>query len=232
MIVGAGLASALLLTRIIHKNLEMLPVLYCEWFLPVFTVDGVPDSDEGILRSSDRILLPILKMPGHFPWGSTDLHHNWQIQTASHSTIVVDRGNQSGMKDYFKGHYMPHASQQIFYDDGEHAASTVAYNDRMYPGVRVWRAISVLDGAYLVVDVILSDEEHIYNRWFHGVPDESNALKGINLDMKPRPEPLGDMVVIDGKPYEVILNPDGTEVKTCKGVTRKVLSVVAKRKEF
>jgi hypothetical protein len=40
--------------------------------------------------------------PGHFHWGSTDLHHKWQIQTASHSTIVVDKHNHSGMKDYFK----------------------------------------------------------------------------------------------------------------------------------
>ena len=54
--------------------------------------------------------------PGHFPWGSTDLHHTWQIQSASHSTLVVDRHNQSGMKDYFKGHYMrriPHSKSSL-----------------------------------------------------------------------------------------------------------------------
>ena len=124
--------------------------------------------------------------PGHFNWGSTDLHHKWQIQSASHATIIVDRRNQSGMLDYVKDHYMPHASQQVFYEDGEHAASVVAYNDRMYPGVRMWRAVSVLDGAYLVIDVIRSDEEHTYDRWFHGVPDKTNGLDGIGLDMKPR----------------------------------------------
>ena len=43
---------------------------------------------------------------------------------------------------------------------------------------------------------------------------------------------LGIMIVLDGKPYEIILNPYGAEIKTCKGVTRKVLSVVVKRKEF
>ncbi|MDP2984915.1 MAG: hypothetical protein Q8O92_16470, partial [Candidatus Latescibacter sp.] len=42
---------------------QTLPVLYCEWFLPVFSVEGVPDSDEGILRSSDRIDLPLIIMP-------------------------------------------------------------------------------------------------------------------------------------------------------------------------
>lgn len=130
--------------------------------------------------------------PGHFPWGSTDLHHNWQIQSASHSTIVVDRRNQSGMKDYFKDHYMPHASRQIFYEEGEYATSTVAYNDRMYPGVEIWRAVSVLDGAYVVLDIMRSEQEHTYDRWFHGVPDNSNGLEGIALDLKPHVEPLGD----------------------------------------
>jgi len=139
--------------------------------------------------------------PGHFPWGSTDLHHKWQIQSASHSTLIVDRQNQSGMKDYFKDHYMPHTSQQIFFEDGEDAASTVVYNDRIYPGVKIWRAVCVLDGAYLVLDLLRSDEEHIYDRWFHGVPDESNGLDGIHLDMKPRSEPLGD---VDG--YEMTQN--------------------------
>ena len=139
--------------------------------------------------------------PGHFPWGSTDLHHKWQIQSASHSTLVVDQRNQSGMKDYFKDHYMPHASRQVFYENGEHAASTVAYNDRIYPGVRIWRAVSVLDGACLVLDILRSDKEHVYDRWFHGVPDKSNGLQGIHLDMKPRTEPLGDT---DG--YDMVNN--------------------------
>ena len=139
--------------------------------------------------------------PGHFAWGSTDLHHEWQIQSASHSTIVVDRRNQSGMKDYFKDHYMPHASQQIFYEDSGDASSTVAYNDRIYPGVKIWRAVCVLDGAYLVLDVLRSDEEHIYDRWFHGVPDRSNGLDGIDLEMKTRPGALGDT---DG--YEMVGN--------------------------
>ncbi|MFC1528802.1 heparinase II/III family protein, partial [Candidatus Latescibacterota bacterium] len=139
--------------------------------------------------------------PGHFPWGSTDLHHEWQIQSASHSTIVVDRRNQSGMKDYIKDHYMPHASQQLLFEEGKDAASTVAYNDRMYPGVKIWRAVSVLDGAYLVLDMIRSDEEHVYDRWFHGVPDNSNGLEGIDLDMKPHREHLGDT---DG--YKMVQN--------------------------
>ncbi|MCE5248815.1 heparinase II/III family protein [bacterium] len=139
--------------------------------------------------------------PGHFPWGSTDLHHEWQIQSASHSTIVVDRRNQSGMKDYFKDHYMPHASRQLSFEDGSDAASTVVFNDRIYPGVKIWRAVCVLDGAYLVLDLLRSDSEHVYDRWFHGVPDKSNGLAGIHLDMKPHPEPLGSA---DG--YEMVQN--------------------------
>jgi hypothetical protein len=139
--------------------------------------------------------------PGHFHWGSTDLHHKWQIQSASHSTIVVDRNNQSGMKDYFKDHYMPHASEQLFFDEGTDASSAVAYNDRIYPGVKIWRAVCVLDGAYLVLDLLRSDEQHVYDRWFHGVPDRSNSLEGIHLDMKPRSEVLGD---VDG--YEMVRN--------------------------
>ena len=146
--------------------------------------------------------------PGHFPWGSTDLHHKWQIQSASHSTITVDRRNQSGMKDYFKDHYMPHTSEQLFFEDGLHAASTVAYNDRIYPGVKIWRAVCVLDGAYLVMDMLRSDEEHIYDRWFHGVPDKSNGLKGIHLGMKARTEPLGDT---DG--YEMVKNLSTAETE-------------------
>ncbi|MDP2984927.1 MAG: heparinase II/III family protein, partial [Candidatus Latescibacter sp.] len=139
--------------------------------------------------------------PGHFAWGSTDLHHAWQIQSASHSTIVVDRANQSGMKDYFKDHYMPHASEQITFEDGPDAASTLTRNDRIYPGVKIWRAVCVLDGAYLVLDLLRSDKEHIYDHWFHGVPDKSNGLAGIHLDMKPRPEPLGKT-----EGYEMVQN--------------------------
>ena len=139
--------------------------------------------------------------PGHFDWGSTDLHHEWQIQSASHSTIVVNRHNQSGMKDYFKDHYMPHFSKQISFEDGPDAASTLTYNDRIYPGVKIWRAVCVLDGAYLVMDLLRADKEHIYDDWFHGVPDKSNGLAGIHLDMKPRPEPLGKT---DG--YEMVQN--------------------------
>ena len=130
--------------------------------------------------------------PGHFHWGSTDLHHNWQIQTASHSTIVVDRHNQSDMKDYFKDFYMPHPSKQLFFEDGKDAAVTVAYNDRIYPGVKIWRVVAVLDGAALVIDCLRSDSPHTYDRWFHGVPDKSNGLDGFSLDLKPRSEPLGD----------------------------------------
>ena len=36
---------------------------------------------------------------------------------------------------------------------------------------------------------------------------------------------LGLRVTLDGKRYEVILNPDRAEVKTCAGSTRNVLSV-------
>lgn len=139
--------------------------------------------------------------PGHFPWGSTDLHHKWQIQSASHSTIVVDRKNQSGMKDYFKDHYMPHVSKQLFFEEGEHSSSSVVFNDRIYPGVRIWRAVSVLDGACILIDMMRSDSEHVYDHWFHGVPDHSNGLSGIQLAMKPRSEPLGKT---DG--YEMVSN--------------------------
>ncbi len=147
--------------------------------------------------------------PGHFAWGSTDLHHLWQIQSASHATIVVDRANQSGMKDYFKDHYMPHASEQIAFEDSPHAAYTLTRNDRIYPGVKIWRAVCVLDGAFLTLDLLRSDKEHTYDYWFHGVPDKSNGLEGIHLDMKPRPEPLGKT---DG--YEMVRNlSSGTTVK-------------------
>ncbi len=137
--------------------------------------------------------------PGHFHWGSTDLHHEWQIQAASHTTIVVDTENHSGMTDYFKGHYMPHPSEQIHFSEGPHAAATVAYNDRIHPGVRIWRAVGVLDGACLVIDVLRSEEEHTYDWWFHGVPDHSNGRGGIGLALSPRPEPLGD-----GNGYEMV----------------------------
>jgi len=129
--------------------------------------------------------------PGHFHWGSTDLHHGWQIQSASHTTIVVDRHNHSGMKDYFKGHYMPHPSEQVYFSDGPRAAATVAFNDRIYPGVRIWRAVCVLDGACLVMDALMSDGRHTYDWWFHGVPDRSNGRDGIGLALSPRPAPLG-----------------------------------------
>ena len=129
--------------------------------------------------------------PGHFPWGSTDLHHLWQIQTASHTTVVVDRRNHSGMKDYLKGHYEPHPSRQLFFDEGPDGAAALAFNDRIAPGVKIWRAVCVLDGVYLVADILRSDREHTYDWWFHGVPDHSNGLAGIQAEMKPRTEPLG-----------------------------------------
>jgi hypothetical protein len=128
---------------------------------------------------------------GHFPWGSTDLHHLWQIQTASHTTVVVDKRNHSGMKDYFKGHYQPHPSRQVFYEEGPLGTAALAYNDRIAPGVKIWRAICVLDGAYFVADILRSESEHTYDWWFHGVPDHSDGLTGIHADMKARPEPLG-----------------------------------------
>jgi hypothetical protein len=130
--------------------------------------------------------------PGHFPWGSTDLHHQWQIQSASHTTLVVDAQNQSGMRDYFKGHYKPHASEQVFYEEGEFAAVTMAHNSRIYPGVDIWRAVCVLDGVYLVADMLRSDKEHTYDWWFHGIPDKSNGLTGIRAPMNPRSATLGE----------------------------------------
>ncbi len=151
--------------------------------------------------------------PGQVAWGSTDLHQKWQIQSASHSTIVVDRANQSGMKDYFKDHYMPHASKQITFEDGHDATSTLTFNDRIYPGVKIWRAVCVLDGAFLTLDLLRSDKEHTYDYWFHGVPDKSNGLEGIHLDMKSRPEPLGKT---DG--YEMVLN-------LSSGITQKDMAV-------
>jgi hypothetical protein len=51
--------------------------------------------------------------------------------------------------------------------------------------------VCVLDGAYLVMDMLRSEKEHTYDWWFHGVPDHSNGLAGIQADFKPRPEPLG-----------------------------------------
>jgi hypothetical protein len=145
--------------------------------------------------------------PGHFPWGSTDLHHNWQIQSASHTTLVVDSHNQSGMKDYFKGHYQPHASEQVCYEEGEHATVTLAYNNRIYPGVDIWRAVCVLDGVYLVADILRSDKAHTYDWWFHGVPDKSDGLTGIQAALRPRPEPLGKE---DG--YQMVRNLSSARV--------------------
>lgn len=139
--------------------------------------------------------------PGHFHWGSTDLHHNWQIQSASHSTLVVDCRNHSGMKDYFKGHYMPHPSEQLYFEDGKDAAATVAYNDRIYPGVGIWRAVCVLDGAFLIIDALRSESEHTYDRWFHGVPDFSNGREGLSVELKPRLESIGEE---DG--YDMVQN--------------------------
>ena len=40
---------------------------------------------------------------------------------------------------------------------------------------------------------------------------------------------LGLRIVLGGKQYEVILNPDRTHVKTCRGMTRKILSVEVMR---
>ena len=155
---------------------------------------GIPDN-----RGSFSVLSLALNFrgyhaqsyPGHFAWGSTDLHHQWQIQSASHSTIIVDARNQSGMKDYFKGHYQPHASEQVFYEDGKDAAVTMAYNDRIYPGVKIWRAVCVLDGAYLIMDILRSEKDHTYDWWFHGVPDHSNGRDGIHASLSPHPDPIG-----------------------------------------
>ncbi|MHB9031326.1 MAG: heparinase II/III domain-containing protein, partial [Candidatus Latescibacterota bacterium] len=146
--------------------------------------------------------------PGHFPWGSTDLHHGWQVQSASHTTLVVDSRNQSGMKDYFKGHYQPHASEQVFYEEGDHAAVTLAHNNRIYPGVDIWRAVCVLDGVYLVADILRSEKEHTYDWWFHGVPDKSDGLTGIRAALKPRSEPLGKE---DG--YQMVRNLSSARAK-------------------
>ena len=145
--------------------------------------------------------------PGHFAWGSTDLHHQWQIQSASHSTLVVDCHNHSGMKDYFKGHYQPHASEQVFYEDGKDAAVTLAYNDRIYPGVKIWRAVCVLDGAYVIMDILRSEKEHTYDWWFHGVPDHSNGRDGIHAPLAPHPDPLGKE---DG--YQMVQNLSSARV--------------------
>ncbi len=129
--------------------------------------------------------------PGHFNWGSTDLHHLWQIQTASHTTVVVDRRNHSGMKDYYKGHYQPHPSRGLFFGEGPLATAALAENTRIAPGVRMDRAVCVFDGLYLVIDMLRSASPHTYDWWFHGVPDKAGGAKGIAADFKPRPEPLG-----------------------------------------
>jgi hypothetical protein len=57
-----------------------------------------------------------------------------------------------------------------------------------------------------VLDVLRSEEEHVYDRWFHGVPDRSNGLSGIGLDMQPRATALGDT---DG--YEMVSNLSSAE---------------------
>ena len=132
--------------------------------------------------------------PGHFDWGSTDWHHAWQIMSASHSTIVVDMRNQSGLRepDYTKGSYGPHPSTQLYYSDQEGVPATVVYNDRIYPGVRIWRGLAVIDSAFVVMDRIESDTPHTYDWFFYGVPDKSDGLAGIHLDMRERSAPLGE----------------------------------------
>ena len=67
----------------------------------------------------------------------------------------------------------------------------------------------MLDGAYLVLDVLRSDKEHIYDSWFHGVPDRSNGLEGIQLDMKPLIESLGE---VDG--YEMVNNLSSSVIES------------------
>ncbi len=129
--------------------------------------------------------------PGHFPWGSTDLHHLWQIQTASHTTVVVDTRNHSGMKDYYKGHYQPHPSRGLFFGEGPLATAALAENDRIAPGVRMDRAVCVFDGLYLVIDLLRSESPHTYDWWFHGVPDKAGGAKGVAAEFRPRTEPLG-----------------------------------------
>ena len=49
--------------RLPSEYVKEFPVLYCEWFMPLFSIVGMPDSDEGILRSSDLISLPLIIMP-------------------------------------------------------------------------------------------------------------------------------------------------------------------------
>jgi len=131
---------------------------------------------------------------GHFDWGSTDWHHSWQIMSASHSTIVVDKHNQSGLRelDYTKGSYGPHPSTQLYYNDQEDVPATVVYNDRIYPGVKIWRALAVIDGAFILMDRLESDKPHTYDWFFYGVPDRSDGLAGIHLNMEKRDMPLGD----------------------------------------
>ncbi len=131
---------------------------------------------------------------GQFNWGSTDWHHAWQIMSASHSTIVVDRRNQSGLveADYFKGSYGPFPSTQLYFSDQDGRPATVAYNDRIYPGVKIWRGLAVIDGAFVMMDRLESETPHTYDWWFHGVPDKSDGLSGIRLAMAKRTAPLGE----------------------------------------
>jgi hypothetical protein len=140
---------------------------------------------------------------GHFDWGSTDWHHSWQIMSASHSTLVVDKHNQSGLKelDYTKGSYGPHPSTQLYYNDQGDVPATVVHNDRIYPGVKIWRALAVIDGAFILMDRLESNKPHTYDWFFYGVPDKSDGLSGIHLDMLKREAPLGET---DG--YEIPSN--------------------------
>jgi hypothetical protein len=102
--------------------------------------------------------------------------------------------NQSGLKepDYTKGSYGPHSSTQLYYTDQENMPATVVYNDRIYPGVRIWRGLAVIDSAFVIMDRLESDTPHTYDWFFYGVPDKSDGLAGIHLDMKKRQSPLGE----------------------------------------
>ncbi len=95
------------------------------------------------------------------------------------------------MKDYYKGHYQPHPSRGLFFEEGPLATAALAENTRIAPGVRMNRAVCVFDGLYLVIDMLRSEKPHTYDWWFHGVPDRAGGAKGIAADFRPRPEPLG-----------------------------------------
>lgn len=121
-----------------------------------------------------------------------DRRFTWQIMSAAHSTIVVDRHNQSGMKDYWKGSYGPFPSRQLYFNNQDNMPATVLYNDRIYPGVKVWRALAIIDGVFILMDRLESNSKHTYDWFFYGIPDSSNGLEGIHLDMKKYPLPLGN----------------------------------------